>query len=86
MTPVAHASRRAYLWQLINEYAQNEILLVVLDIDIESRRKIEDLQRIPFEQKRSISVEKRREIAQEEKQRLKHEIDAAINLIGKDQQ
>ena len=77
------ASHRAYLWQLIKEREAIVALLHVLDLDIGLRRKLEELRRSPFGEKRSVDVERAREALQDDLARLHGLIDAAIDLIAK---
>lgn len=76
------ASHRAYLWQLIKERETVFALLHVLDLDIDVRRKLEELRKQDFSSRRSVDVERAREELQNDLARLRSEIDAAIELIA----
>jgi len=76
------ASQRAYLWQLIKEREAIVALLHVLDLDIGLRRKLEELRKSPFGERRSVDVERARESLQDDLDRLHGLIDAAIDLIA----
>lgn len=78
---VDNAAIRQYLWQLIVERETVASLLHILDLDISIRRKLEELRKLPFPDKRSVTVEMAREELQAEMTRLRAEIDAAMNLL-----
>lgn len=74
---------RKYLWQLIAERENIASLLHILDLDISIRRKLEELRKLPYPEKRSVTVEMAREELQAEMTRLRAEIDAALDLLEK---
>lgn len=77
------SKHRTYLWQLIKEREQIVALLYVLDLDIDLRRKLEQLQKTPFAFKRSLDVERAREELQGDLVRVRAEMDAVLDLMEK---
>lgn len=77
------SKHRTYLWQLIKEREQIVALLYVLDLDIDLRRKLEQLQKTPFSFKRSLDVERAREELQGDLVRVRAEMDAVLDLMEK---
>lgn len=75
------AEHRAYLHQLIKEYAVTSTLLRLLDFDIDVRRELETLRKLPHDAKASIDVERTRAELQGDIARLWVEIDAAVTLL-----
>ena len=79
------AQHRAYLHQLIKEYAVTTTLNRLLDFDIDVRRELETLRKLPHDSKDSINVERTRAELQADIARLWVEIDAAITLLTRTQ-
>jgi hypothetical protein len=71
------------LRQRAEEYGLLHFLLAVLNTDIDLRRKLEQMQRIPFRQKRSVTVEMQRELIQERIKTVSAEMDSLVNLIAR---
>jgi tRNA U34 5-carboxymethylaminomethyl modifying enzyme MnmG/GidA len=66
------------------EYAYLQVLLYVLDIDIDVRRKLEEKFRYTeFLDRQSIRVERSREDEQFELERVEGEIESVVQLILK---
>lgn len=80
---IMQSKHRIYLWQLIKEREQIVALLYILDLDIDLRRKLEQLQKTPFAFKRSLDVERAREELQGDLARVRLEMDAVLDLMEK---
>lgn len=73
----------ALIWERIEEYAWHRVLLAALDLDIESRRQLEALQRRSFEGRRSVHVEDIRHNGAQDIDIVRREISAYLDLLAK---
>jgi hypothetical protein len=80
---VSKAEKRAYIWQLIQERERLYALLSLLDFDIDIRRQLETLRKLPHDAKRSIDVERTRAELQQDMEHLAAEINAALDVIAR---
>lgn len=71
------------MWQLIQERERIYALLSLLDFDIDIRRQLEILRKLPHDAKRSVDVERTRQELQQDMDRLVAEINAALDVIAR---
>lgn len=65
------------------EFAYLHLLLYILEADIDVRRALEGVQRVPFLERHSIRVEHSREAVQQQVQQVGAEIDSLAELLLK---
>ena len=65
------------------ELAYLHTLLYILEADIDVRRALEGIQRVPFLEKHSVRVEHSREAVQEQIQHVEAEIEGTVALLLK---
>lgn len=65
------------------EFAYLHLLLYILDADIDVRRALESIQRVPFPEKHSVRVEHSREAVQEQLAQVEAELSSTAELLLK---
>lgn len=65
------------------EFAYLHLLLYILEADIDVRRALEGVQRVPFLEKHSIRVEHSREAVQQQARQVEAEIESLAELVLK---
>lgn len=65
------------------EFAYLHLLLYILEANIDVRRALEGIQRVPFEGKQSVQVEHSREAVQEQAQQVEAEMHSMVELLLK---
>jgi len=65
------------------EFAYLNLLLYILDADIDVRRALEAVQRVPFLEKHSVRVEHSREAVQAQTRQVEAEINSLAELMLK---
>lgn len=65
------------------EFAYLHLLLYILEADIDVRRALEAVQRVPFLEKHSVRVEHSREAVQEQLGHVEAEIHSTVELLMK---
>jgi hypothetical protein len=65
------------------EFAYLHLLLYILEADIDVRRALEGVQRVPFLERHSIRVEHSREAVQQQVQQVDAELDSLAELLLK---
>lgn len=65
------------------EFAYLHLLLYILDADIDVRRALESIQRVPFPEKHSVRVEHSREAVQEQLAQVEAELNSTAELLLK---
>ncbi len=65
------------------EFAYLNLLLYILEADIDVRRALEAVQRVPFLEKHSVRVEHSREAVQEQIEHVEAEIESTVELLLK---
>lgn len=65
------------------EFAYLHLLLCILDADIDVRRALESIQRVPFPEKHSVRVEHSREAVQEQLAQVEAELSSTAELLLK---
>ncbi len=65
------------------EFAYLHLLLYILEADIDVRRALESIQRVPFPEKRSVRVEHSREAVQEQLAQVEAELNSTAELLLK---
>lgn len=65
------------------EFAYLNLLLYILEADIDVRRALESIQRVPFLEKHSVRVEHSREAVQEQLAQVEAELNSTAELLLK---
>lgn len=65
------------------EFAYLHLLLYILEADIDVRRALEGVQRVPFLEKHSVRVEHSREAVQQQAQEVEAELHSLAELVMK---
>jgi len=63
------------------EFAYLHLLLYILEADIDVRRALEGVRRVPFPEKRSVQVEHSREAVQQQVQEVEAEMCSLAELV-----
>jgi len=81
--PVDIAAIVELLKKRAKEFAYLHLLLYILEADIDVRRALEGVQRVPFLEKHSVRVEHSREAVQQQVQQVDGEINSLAELVLK---
>lgn len=81
--PVDIAAIVELLKKRAKEFAYLHLLLYILEADIDVRRALEGVQRVPFLEKHSVRVEHSREAVQQQVQQVEAEINSLAELVLK---